>query len=340
MRFVFLVPGLASLILTGCGESMMSVTPGGAQYMTHTRDLIENGWIPSTADYTTEGLFSEHSLPIDSAPCNQTLCPQAATAQIDPVDGTGSRLLVQVGFATNIAEDSFERPALNLAVAIDISGSMGGDKLETSKSALLEVIDQLDPNDQMTLITYGSRARVIHPLTVMDADGRSKMSTSVEGLESKGSTAMEAGLEKAIQKLAPVAGTPGVEDRIFLLTDAQPNVGATGVDSFVQIARDAADQQIGLTVWGVGLDLGAELVAEMSTIRGGNAYHFTDIESMQDRVRDEFDWMVTPIAYDVEITATPEAELAVDRAWGAPLDPSETRHPLYLLARRQQGQEL
>ena len=64
---------LSLLVLAGCGASMSAggfgVTPGGAQDMGHARALIEAGQIPSSADYTVEGLFSEHDLPLDGAPC-------------------------------------------------------------------------------------------------------------------------------------------------------------------------------------------------------------------------------------------------------------------------------
>jgi len=317
---------LAALFaLGGCGAHGLSmgdlgVTPGGTQDINYARDLIDNGLIPAATDYTTEGLFSEHSLPLQSAPCDETLCPVAATGLVDTVDGAEGRLLMQLGFATDVTLANFERPPLRLAVAIDISGSMSGDKLDTSKASLLEVVDLLGPRDEMALVTYGSKAKVVRKLTKMDANGRGKMRDEINGLKSKGSTAMEDGLIEAIEVLEKGAGKKGIEDRVFVLTDAQPNVGATGAGSFVKIVRNAANKDIGVTMWGVGLDLGAELVTEMSKVRGGNAYHFVSTKSMKKRVRDDFDFMVTPLAYDLEVDATPHADLIIDRTWGAPMD--------------------
>lgn len=308
--------------LVGCGniglESGMGVTPGGVQDIAYARDLIAAGKIPFTGDYTVEGLFSEHDLPLDGETCSALLCPRAAAAHIEPVDGSGGQVLVQLGFATAL-DASFERPDLDLAIAIDISGSMSGTKLDTSKEALHELVDQLDADDRMALVTYGNKARVALGSTVMNPSGRGAMHAAIDALESKGSTAMEAGLERAIEQLT----APGENARrVFLLTDAQPNVGATGVGSFVEIVKEAADDEIGVTVWGVGLDLGAELVSEMSKVRGGNAYHFTDMESMRSRVREEFDLMVSPLAYDLAVTGVAASGMTVDRTWGAPVDPT------------------
>ena len=339
MRLQLVPSALVLFALSGCGGSPSSfygVTSGGVQDMTHTRELIALGMIPASGDYTVEGLFSEHSLPLAGDVCADTLCPRAATARIDPVDGADSRLLLQLGFATDINEQNFERPSLRLAVAIDISGSMDGGKLHTSKAALLEVVDQLDIRDQMALVTYGSQAKVVQQLTIMDPAGQDQMRREIEALKSKGSTAMEAGLVKAIEQLDGVPGKGSRDDRVFVLTDAQPNVGATGAGSFVSHLRQAADQEIGVTLWGVGLDLGSELVTEMSKVRGGNAFHFSDMKTMKKRVRNEFDFMVTPLAYDLEIHAVANGELQIEDTWGAPMDGDEVNFgasSLFLSAR-------
>ena len=60
---------VAMIALAGCfGGSMgdYGVTPGGSQDINHARDLIENGLIPSAADYTVESpgwvMFLAHIL--------------------------------------------------------------------------------------------------------------------------------------------------------------------------------------------------------------------------------------------------------------------------------------
>ena len=310
----------------GCGSYSnlgggYGVTQGGTQDMNHARELIDAGVIPSAADFTAEGLFSEHDMPIEGENCDAVLCPRAAAAHFRPVGEEDGRVLVQLGFGTKTTEANFERPQLNLAVAIDISGSMAGEKLVKSKQALKEIVEQMTSADKMSLVTYGSRAKVAQSLVSMDTKGKNKMLNAIDGLRSAGSTDMESGMSAAIDELQGEPTSAKRHSRVFLLTDAQPNVGVTSAGSFVKIARGAAADDIALTVWGVGLDLGSELVAEMSKVRGGNAYHFVDPKEMVVLIRDEFDRMVTPLAYDVAFRATSSNGLAIDQTWGAPLDP-------------------
>ena len=313
-------PLLALITLSACSgfSHEMGVTPGGMQDIDFARDLIEAGMIPSAETFTTEGLFSQHDLPIDGEPCAELLCPRASAAVVRPVDAAQSQYLVQLGFDTDIDPETFERATLDLAVAIDISGSMAGDKLQTAKQSLHALIDQLDGSDRLSLVTFGSTAVVEAPLTTMDAAGREALHDAVDALRDGGSTAMEDGLVGAIASLDD--RRQDVSARVFLITDAQPNVGGTSPDAFTSIAADAADDEIGVTVWGVGLDLGAALTEALAEVRGANAWFFSDTQTMAQRVAEEFAFIVTPVAYDLEVVVQPEADLHLARPWGAPTD--------------------
>ena len=327
MRFSLSV--VSALSLSGCliSHNMggYGVTPGGVQDMNHARELIESGQIPDHTAYAAEGLFSEHDLPISGAPCAQDLCPRGSVAHHQNLESGRGEALFQLGFGTSLAEGNLVRPDLNLAVAIDISGSMEGEPLDRSKDALIELIGQLGPADEMALIAYGDRAKLVAPLRPMDQAGKDALIEAVQGLESHGSTYMEAGMELAFAQLDRAPTSLDRHSRVFLLTDAQPNLGMTGPESFAGLTRDAANRDIALTVWGVGMNLGSELVQTISTIRGANAYHFGDVQDMEARVRDGFDLMVTPVAYDLEVVATPADALQIEASWGVPVDPAMTQ---------------
>ena len=317
---------LSLLALVGCssyGNMDMSsadlgVSPGGAQDMQEARAIIEAGGIPASDTFTAEGLFSEHDLPLDeSGTCDALLCPRAAAARVIPLEGGDARALVQLGFDTDLTIDTFERPALDLALAVDVSGSMAGDKIAAVRTALSHLIDQLGEEDRLAIVEFDEDARLLLASTTMDASGRTKAHQIAEGLRDKGSTNIEAGLHEAYVQVAP---REGANARVMLLTDAQPNVGATGVDSFVGMANLYADEGIGLTVFGAGLDLGTDLVHELSEIRGGNYFFLADAEEIASIFDDEFDFLVTPLAYDLEVRVAAAEGWTLENAYGAPLD--------------------
>jgi Ca-activated chloride channel family protein len=331
-------------LLVGCrgygfGGSSMGVTPGGSQDIALTRALIDEGSVPSRDHFTAEGLFSEHDLPLSGAPCEQSLCPLAAASLVNPVDGSGQQLLVQLGFGTNIQEDTFERSALDLSVALDISGSMQ-DKLPALKYAFRELVAQLDENDRLGIVTFGTVARVHENLRTMDARGKEKMLDAIADLDDGGSTDMESGMRKSIDMLESASDREGVSKRVMLFADMQPNTGATDEGSFLGMLRAAADQDIAMTVFGVGLDMGSELAKEMSEVRGGNSVFLSDKQDIK-QVFEELDTLVSPIAYDLEVIVSPANGLSFSQAIGAPLDDEagqvEMGASTLFLSRRQGG---
>lgn len=312
-------------LLVGCSESMMArsmgdigVSAGGSEDVDFARTLIEDGMIPAADSFTSEGLLSEHDLPVSGEDCEAVLCPRGAAARFTPVDGAGERMLVQLGFGTMYNSENFRREPLNLALAVDISGSMSDGKLNSVKEALSTMVGQLDDGDAVALIAFDDEAELRLPVTVMDAAGKAELERAIRELSPDGGTNIEAGLAMAYGEIAPDAGLVGVEDRVMLFSDAQPNIGGTGVDSFLGMANYYAEAGIGLSVLGVGIDMGTELAIAMSETPGGNYYYLATQEDIATVFDDEFAFMVSPVAYHLRVNVTPESGLVFKEDYGAP----------------------
>ncbi len=312
--------------LGGCGGYHASMdaglTPGGLQDMTLAREIIEAGGIPDRSHYRAEGLFSEHDLTLAGEPCDALLCPRVAMARIETVGHDEPRMLAQLGFASNIDLETFERDALDLVVAIDVSCSMSDGKLAATRHALQALVGQLDEDDTLGLVDFDDEVSVIAGSQPVTDAGRAQLLAAIDELALGGGTWIEGGLEESFKLLDAVPPRAGASKRVMLFTDAQPNVGATTPDSFLALARTYADRDIGLTSFGVGLDLGAELTSELATIRGGSSYTLHNNDLIRSVFDEDFDLMVTPVAYDLAVQGTPSPELEADEGFGAPVDPA------------------
>ena len=65
-----------------------------------------------------------------------------------------------------------EVPALNLALAIDISGSMTGDKIDAARRAALAVVEALTARDRLSLVAFDNKAELLLDARPMDEAGR------------------------------------------------------------------------------------------------------------------------------------------------------------------------
>ncbi|MEZ4316222.1 MAG: VWA domain-containing protein [Myxococcota bacterium] len=313
------VPAALFVTLVACNSLGLGVTPGGAQDLGLARDLIASGQVPDQEHFTAEGLFSEHDLELPGGACDALLCPRTAAAAYTPLGPDAKpQILVQLGFATSVAEP-FERADLDVAAVVDISCSMSGDKIELTQEALHALTDAMDGDDVMSLVTFGGRARSRESRVVMDPRGRARMHEAIDRLGIRGSTDLESGMALGYAQLEPVAGRAS---RMMLFTDAQPNTGVTEESRFVSMVRDEADRGAHTTVFGVGQDLGSELADAIGRVRGGS-YHTLAESELGRLFGTELDYLVTPLAYDLEVTVQGSAELG--QVYGAPVDGEAVR---------------
>ncbi len=298
----------------------LSATPGGAQDINFVRDRVSDGGVPHPNVFTAEGLFSEHDLPLASTTrCRQLLCARGEAVATRLIAQPEVQYLGQLGFSTNLNPAKFQRAPLNLVAVVDKSGSMSGE-LPLVQDSLLEVLGQLGPRDQMSIVLYGDVAHTLLSPTSAGGPGKRAIRAAIGRIQSSGSTAMENGLRVGFGVArASAPSFPGTT-RVMLFTDERPNVGATDAGSFMGMARAASADGIGMTTVGVGVQFGAELATMISSVRGGNLFFFPDSQTMAKVFESDFDTMVTELAHDLRLVVEPGRGLKLVGIYGIPGD--------------------
>jgi Ca-activated chloride channel family protein len=306
---------LEQVIVTGA----MRVGQGGAQDINFFRGEVAFQRIPHPNDFTAEGLMSEHDIVLPATEkCRQLFCLTGEAAKADLLAVPQARYLAGIGFATNIDEKKWHREAVNLVAVVDKSGSMSGEPLELVRKSLHEVAGQLHDGDQMTIVLYGDRAHVHLDTTKADRAGVAHIMNSIAGIQSNGSTSMEAGLRLGYGIADATAPAFKGRTRLMLFTDERPNVGATDAGSFMGMATTASRAGIGLTTIGVGVQFGAELATKISSVRGGNLYFIRDTADVESLFANQLDYMVSELAHDLSISITPRTGLRIGGVYGVP----------------------
>lgn len=168
-----------------------------------------------------------------------------------------------------------ERLPIDLSIVIDKSTSMKGARLASVKAAAREILDQLNEDDFLTIVSFNDRAELLTSDQVGPSRARAKR--AINGLWAEGGTELLKGLRTGLRALGSYRGHD-VVSHLMLLTDGR-TYGDD--DACVAAAAEAADKDIGITAMGIGEDWNDDLLEEMAALSGGTSAYVSSPEQVR-----------------------------------------------------------
>ena len=191
-------------------------------------------------------------------------------------------------------------PAHNLVFLIDVSGSMyGDDRLGLLKKSFKKLVEKLDKDDKVSIVTYASGTSVV--LDSVSGDKKDEIIAAIDDLEAGGSTAGAAGIQSAYA-LAEKNYSKDANNRIILATDGDFNVGISNTAQLVSYIEEERNKGIFLTILGFGMGNYQDDRMEQLSNAGNGNYFYVDNEKEADKIF-TYDLMGTmfTIAKDVKL---------------------------------------
>ena len=193
-----------------------------------------------------------------------------------------------------------ERPRANLVFLIDVSGSMNSpDKLPLAVQAMHMLVDELDPDDTISLVVYAGAAGAVLPPTQVRHSRR--IHQALDRLRAGGSTAGGAGLALAYD-FAERNFDEDAVNRVMLLTDGDFNVGVTSNERLEDFVARKRDNGIYLSVMGFGRgNYNDHMMQTIAQAGNGIAGYIDSRAEARRMLVEESSSALFPIADDVKI---------------------------------------
>lgn len=214
------------------------------------------------------------------------------------------------------------RPPLNLAVVIDRSGSMRGSKLQFAKRAAMRLVDELQPRDRLSVISYASGVTVDITSRKASRAAKSSMRAAIQKIYAGGGTNISGGYDRGFQEVQQWKTDESV-NRVVLLSDGKATVGMTNPYSLQRMARTNLQQGVSLTTMGVGLDYNEDLMAGMADQGAGNYYFIDQPNTVVSIFASEFDGLAKTVARNTSVVISLADGVELDNLYGFSFERSD-----------------
>ena len=214
-----------------------------------------------------------------------------------------------------------ERSPLNIAIALDRSGSMHGRPLSEAKLCIEMMIDRLSSEDHFSLVTYDNDVDVVVPAT--KASNKEWLKANVRSIRSGGMTALYDGWSSAAAEAAKNVTKKSVS-RVLLLSDGQANEGLTDQDEIASHCAQMASVGVSTTTYGLSENFNENLMSIMAKSGKGMAHYGQTADDLEDPFQSEFDLINALTARDLKLhlIAEPGVEFEVMNKFQRNLDGS------------------
>ncbi|MBP7507256.1 MAG: von Willebrand factor type A domain-containing protein [Prolixibacteraceae bacterium] len=274
--------------------STFSIDVDNASY-SNIRRFINMGQLPPKDAVRIEEMINyfhyEYKEPTEGEPFS------IITEYTDCPWNEGNKLLHVALQGKKIKKDNL--PPSNIVFLLDVSGSMNyPNKLPLVKSAMKILVDELRPQDKVSIVVYAGAAGLV--LNATSGENKRQIIDAIDNLNAGGSTAGGEGLKLAY-KIAGENFIKNGNNRIILATDGDFNVGVSSDSEMERLVSEEKKKGVFITVLGFGMGNYKDNKLEIIADKGNGNYAYIDnFQEARKVLISEFGGTLFTIAKDVK----------------------------------------
>lgn len=210
--------------------------------------------------------------------------------------------------------NNYMRPQMNLSIVIDRSGSMSGQKIENARQAAIKMIDQLQDQDYISIVTYDDNVNVL--VNQIQVRNRDYIKNKIRSISPGGSTNLMGGAMKGYEEVNKYYN-PNSINRVLLLSDGLANEGITDPNKIKNIIRGKIhEENISISTFGIGADYNEDLMTSMAETGGGNYYFIEKAQDIAQILNKELNGLNELVAQDLSLSIQMPPSVSIDDVEG------------------------
>jgi Ca-activated chloride channel family protein len=217
-------------------------------------------------------------------------------------------------------------PPVNACLIIDRSTSMQGERMDTVKTAAIEISRQLRSGDLLSIVAFSDRAEVM--VQASRSKNLNLVETQIRMMRAGGGTEIFQGLSAGYSELKRHLKESAI-NHIFLLTDGRTYGDE---DNCLNLADIAARDGVRITGLGIGSEWNDDLLDEMAARTGGSSFYISKTSDIQKFLKEKFNTLGSLYAEQVLLSLGNGSNADLNSAFRLQPDSSEliTESPVRL----------
>lgn len=196
-----------------------------------------------------------------------------------------------------------QRPPLNLALVIDRSGSMAGEKLSYARKAARSLAAELTARDRLAIVTFDDEVQIVVPSGPVDS--ALPFLQAINTIEAGSTTALFDGWLAGALQVAEHLDAAAL-NRVLLLSDGQANEGLTDAAAIAEKVAGLNQRGISTSAFGLGAGFDEDLMGAIAAAGDGTLAQIESPAQLADLYASELQGLATTSGRRVSIGIRPQ----------------------------------
>jgi Ca-activated chloride channel family protein len=194
--------------------------------------------------------------------------------------------------------EALPRPPLNLALVIDRSGSMSGEKLSYARKAARFLAGELTERDRLAIVTFDDEVEVLVPS--QPVRNPQMFISAINTIHSGGGTDLFDGWLAGAMQVANHLDAAAM-NRVLLLSDGEANVGVVDSSEIAGKVAGLSQRGISTSAFGIGKGFDEDLMGAMAGAGDGTLAQIESPAQLADLYASELNALVKTLGKKVSL---------------------------------------
>ena len=271
---------------------------GGARGIFRS-NISDYSSVPSSTTVTYEGIFNSTYLKLNSKEEKKTINLEISLASvINPISNENE---IWLGTLLKSKYDGQKiNKLIDLSIALDVSGSMSGSRIDMAKKSLIQLIQKLNDEDNITISIFNNESKPIFPYQKVSELKKIDYIPEIEKLNAHGGTDILKAFKSAYDLMSKENCNKNKIRRIIIITDMEDRAN----EEMTKFCEKISLEGIYITILGISSDFRTDLAEMTSHIKGANYVVIKESKDINKYLVEDFEYLCFQNATDLTLEVT------------------------------------